>query len=686
MPNLTVNGVDVEFTQGMTVLQACEIAGVEVPRFCYHDRLEIAGNCRMCLVEIEGGPPKPAASCAMPAGEGMKVKTNTPMVKKAREGVMEFLLANHPLDCPICDQGGECDLQDQAMAYGRADSRFDETKRAVKDKYMGPLVKTHMTRCIHCTRCIRFMDDVAGVHELGAVERGEDMQVTTYVESSLSSELSGNIVDLCPVGALTSRPYAFKARPWELTKTESIDVMDGVGSAIRIDSRGKEVYRILPRLNEDINEEWIADKSRHIVDALKIQRLDRAYLRDRNGFTPTSYDEGVFAAADILRRSSAGRIGIVAGPMTDMETMYSAKMLADALNVPHLDCRFDGTRENPSHARSYRSHVSLNDIEESDFVLLVGCNPRFEAPILNARIRKAWLKGAKVASVGEKFEANYAVEFLGDNPFTLDHIAAGNHDMASEFSKAKKPLLLLGSAALKREDASVIENKCVAIINNCSEAEDAYKRVNILYDNAARVGGLYVGALPQEGGKSAFDIYKAAESDDMDAVILLGVDDYLPEKFGNASVIYIGHHGEKGAARADVVLPGAAYTEKNALYMNVEGRLQSTTRAVFPPGEAREDASVLLALLAAVTGENVPAMSEVKRDLLSRLPDIGAITEATTDFAEEKRTRLAPAPLKNKIADYYRTDVISRHSAVMAECSSAHAAKKQPTNRYGEAA
>ncbi|MET0154594.1 MAG: NADH-quinone oxidoreductase subunit NuoG [Rickettsiales bacterium] len=682
MPSVTVNGVAVEFTQGMTVLQTCELAGVEVPRFCYHDRLEIAGNCRMCLVEIEGGPPKPAASCAMPATDGMKVHTNTAMVKKAREGVMEFLLINHPLDCPICDQGGECDLQDEAMAYGRSASRYGESKRAVKDKYMGPLIKTHMTRCIHCTRCIRFMDDVAGVHELGAVQRGENMEVTTYVEHSLSSELSGNIVDLCPVGALTSRPYAFKARPWELKKTESVDVMDGVGSAIRIDSRGKEIFRILPRLSEEVNEEWLGDKSRHIVDALKVQRLDRAYLRGEEGFRSVAIEEAVLFVGETLSNSFASRIGIVAGPMTDMETMFAAKMLAESLRAPHIDCRFDGTRENVAHARSYRCHVPLQDMEKADFVLLVGCNPRVEAPILNVRLRKAWLNGATVAVVGERFEANYAAEFLGDNPFTLDHIAAGNHALSVALTKAKRPLIILGSSALKRDDVSVIENKCVAIVNRCESAEESFKRVNVLYDNAARVGGLYVEALPQEGGKSAQEIYRAAENGDMDAVILLGVDDYLPKSFGNARVIYVGHHGEAGAALADVILPGAAYTEKDALYMNVEGRVQSTARAVFPPGEARSDVELLLALLAAVTGEATATPTELRRDLLSRLPGIGEIAPAPHDFAEESRTRLAPAPLKQKIKDYYRTDVISRHSAVMAACASERSGKA----KIGEAA
>jgi NADH-quinone oxidoreductase subunit G len=676
MPVLTVNGKEVEFEQGMTVLQACELGGVEIPRFCYHERLEIAGNCRMCLVEIAGGPPKPAASCAMPAAPGMQVRTDSPMVKKAREGVMEFLLLNHPLDCPICDQGGECDLQDQAMEYGRAESRYGEEKRAVTEKYMGPLVKTFMTRCIHCTRCIRFMDDVAGVHELGAVARGENMQVTTYVEKSLSSELSGNIVDLCPVGALTSRPYAYKARPWELRKTESVDAMDGACAAIRIDSRGKEVMRVLPRLDEEVNEEWISDKTRHALDGLKVQRLDRAYVRRDGKLHPCSYDDAAQAAAEFLRTSAPPRVGIVAGPFADVETMFAATALADVLGTPNVDCRFDGTEEAPESGSAYRCHTLIAEFENADAVLLVGTNPRYEAPLLNLRIRRAWLRGgASVASVGEAFSANYPLTRLGASAGALRELGEGRGAFASALERAKRPVLLLGAQALAREDAREIENLCAKIAQRYGVVREDHNGFNVLHDNAARVGGLHVGMTPRLGGMSAFHMYRAAQNGAMDAIVLLGADDFLPSHVGQAKIVYVGHHGEAGAAKADVILPAASYMEKNAIYMNIEGRVRRTQRAVFAPGAAKEDWAAVEAIRARLADETPQDETAFYGALYAAYPELAHQDEIAPmrggGLPAGRDGRASDAPFRLKIRDYYRTDVVSRHSAVMAQCSKA---------------
>lgn len=672
MPKLTVNNKEVEFEQGMTVLQACEEAGEEIPRFCYHERLKIAGNCRMCLVEIEGGPPKPAASCAMPAAEGMKIHTNTPMVKKAREGVMEFLLMNHPLDCPICDQGGECDLQDQAMTYGCGSSRFDENKRGVKEKYMGPLIKTQMTRCIHCTRCVRFLDDVSGIHELGAVYRGEHMQISTYVESSLTSELSGNIIDLCPVGALTSRPYAFKARPWELKKTESVDVLDAVGCNIRVDARGKEVMRILPRLNEEVNEEWISDKTRFAYDGLKSQRLDRPYVRVKGKLQPASWEDALQTIAKKLKKLSGKEIAAIAGDLVDCESVLVLKQLLDALGSPHRDCRQDGASIDPSVRASYLFNTTIAGIEQADACLLIGTNPRWDAPVLNARIRKSVLEnGLRVGYLGSTSELTYPYENLGDKLAVLEEILSGKHPFAKMLKTAEKPMLVVGMAALQRKDGAAILELAHQIAEKYNLVSEEWNGFNVLHRAAGRVGALDLGFVPAKDGKNTEAILAGAEKGDIKAVYLLGADEVDAGRLKKSFVIYQGHHGDVGAHHADVILPGAAYTEKNATYVNTEGRVQHGRLATFAPGEAKEDWRIV-SEVAQELGVDLAyeALAQVRAEMIRTAPHFGEVGEIVPAKWQKfgKKGKLLTAAMDNHVENFYMTDPISRASKTMAAC------------------
>jgi NADH-quinone oxidoreductase subunit G len=666
MTKLTIDGKEIEVPAGSSVIQACEAAGVEIPRFCYHERLGIAGNCRMCLVEVSPGPPKPQASCALPVADNMVVKTNTPMVKKAREGVMEFLLINHPLDCPICDQGGECDLQDQALLYGTGVSRFEENKRAVQDKYMGPLIKTQMTRCIHCTRCIRFSSEVAGVPELGATGRGEDMEVGTYIEKAITSELSGNLVDICPVGALTSRPYAFVARPWELTKTESVDVMDAVGSNIRIDARNNSVLRVLPRLNENINEEWISDKTRHACDGLRTQRLDRPFIRKDGKLIEATWEEALNVAAQKLKSTAGEKIAAIAGDIACVESMYALKELMNSLNSPHTDCRQDGAKLDATDRASYLFNTGIAGIEQADLILLVGTNPRHEAPIINARIRKTTLKGkVKVYGIGEPTNLTYKVEWLKNDSAILGDIASGHHALAAELGKAERPMIILGQGALARPDGRAILNVCRAIADKCGLIKEGWNGFNVLHRASARVGGLDLGFVPGPGGKDVQGILESARKWDIEVVYLLGADEIDAAQLGNAFVIYQGHHGDAGANRADVILPGAAYTEKNAIYVNTEGRAQNAVQAVSPPGEAREDWKIIRAL-SGVVGKTLPfnSLSELRK----RLPPV---KPATWQGAKsEPSGKYSDAPFAYPVKNFYMTDPISRASKTMAECVS----------------
>ncbi|WP_419897995.1 NADH-quinone oxidoreductase subunit NuoG [Roseomonas sp. USHLN139] len=673
MAKVTVDGIEIEVPNGATVLQACEAAGKEIPRFCYHERLSVAGNCRMCLVEVEKAP-KPVASCAYPVADGMKVFTDSAMVRNARRNVMEFLLINHPLDCPICDQGGECDLQDQATAYGGQGGRYREQKRAVKDKYMGPLVKTIMTRCIQCTRCIRFATEVAGVPELGATGRGEDMQIGTYVEKALSTELSGNLIDICPVGALTSRPYAFVARPWELRKTDSIDVLDAVGAAIRIDTRGPEVVRILPRTNEDVNEEWMADRGRFSFDGLKRKRLDRPWIRVDGKLRPASWEEAFAAIADRFQGLKPERVGAVAGDLVDAESAFALRELMAGLGSANLDCRQDGAAIDASRRDFYLFNSGIAGIDEADALLIIGSNPRQEAPVLNARIRKRWASGAlKVGYVGPQgLNLTYKAQHLGEGPAALAALQAGE-GFAEVLKGASKPMIILGRAAIARADGAAVLAAAWALAESVGALTPEWHGFNLLHLFGGQVGALDAGFLPGPGGKDL----PAMLSGGMDALWLLGADGFDPALIpAGTFVVYQGHHGDRAASRADVILPGAAYPEKEGTYVNTEGRAQRGRLALHPPGEAREDWRIVRAAGAAL---GVPLAFDTLDALRARLvaanPVFGMIDGRVAGGCLDTTGPAAGgAPLGHDnftlpVTDYWQADAISRASETMAECS-----------------
>jgi NADH-quinone oxidoreductase subunit G len=672
MPKVTIDGGQVEVPTGSTILQACELAGIEIAHFCFHERLSIAGNCRMCLVEVERSP-KPIASCAMPVADGMVVHTSSEKAVKARKGVMEFLLINHPLDCPICDQGGECDLQDQAMAYGFDRGRFVENKRAVRDKNFGPLVETHMTRCIHCTRCIRFLTEIAGVQELGATGRGEDMEIATYIERALGSELSANIIDLCPVGALTSKPYAFMARPWELVKTESVDVFDAVGSNIRIDSRGGQVLRVLPRVNEAVNEEWISDKTRYAIDGLRRRRLDRPYTGRRGARQQTDWQEALDTVADRLKNVPGERIGAIAGDLCDAEAMFALKELLTGLGATSLDCRQDRAKLDPRYRAGYLFNTTIAGIEEADICLLIGTNPRWEAPLVNARLRKRLLQGGfSVAAIGPPLDLTYPVEMLGQGGAALEAVAAGEHAWCEQLRLAKKPMLVIGQGALARADGGQILATARAIAENYGLVRSGWNGFNVLHCAAARVGGLDLGFVPGPEGHDVAGIVEGCRSGRIEVLYLLGADEIDAEDLGSAFVVYQGHHGDRGASRADVILPGAAYTEKDGIYVNTEGRVQLGRRATFPPGDAREDWKIIRALSGAVGRPLAYDTLAELRDRLRRAhPTFAAADQLMpAEWGEFGQSGpIDPTPFTYPIADFYRTDPVSRASATMAECS-----------------
>jgi NADH-quinone oxidoreductase subunit G len=681
MPKIKIDGTEIEVENGMTLLQACEQAGAEVPRFCYHERLSIAGNCRMCLVEVKGGPPKPQASCAMsvndlrpgPNGEPPEVFTRTPMVKKAREGVMEFLLINHPLDCPICDQGGECDLQDQAMAYGISKNRFAENKRAVEEKYLGPLVKTEMTRCIQCTRCVRFTTEVGGVEEMGATGRGEDMEITTYLNKAISSELQGNIIDLCPVGALTSAPYEFKARPWELRKTETIDAMDAVGSNIRVDARGREVMRILPRTHEDVNEEWISDKARFVWDGLRTQRLDRPYVREFGKLRPASWPEAFLRIAQKMKAAKTPRVGIILGDLVGAEEAFAVRQLATQLGIKNVDCRQDGSPLGQRGGRAgYLFNSGIAGIEEADSIVLIGSNPRTEAPVLNARIRKRYLKGGcTIDVIGEKADLTYPYRYLGAGTDTLAALAG------SLQPRPEKPMFIVGAGALARPDGAAVLATVVKTALASGVIKDGWNGLNILHTAAGRVGALDVCALPDsDGGIATPQILAAAKAGELDVLILVGADEIDTADLGTTFVVYLGTHGDAGAHRADVILPGAAYTEKSVTYVNTEGRPQMTARASFPPGDAREDWAILRAL-SDTLGSTLPwnSLDELRAAMYKAAPHLARLDQVEkADTAELASLASAEGVMSGEafapaIRDFYFTNPIARASKIMAECS-----------------
>ncbi len=671
MPKVKIDGVELEVPAGITVLQACELAGVEIPRFCYHDRLSIAGNCRMCLVEVKPGPPKPQASCALPVADKQEIFTQTPTVQKARKGVMEFLLINHPLDCPICDQGGECDLQDQAMAYGFDRSRYHENKRAVPDKELGPLVKTSMNRCIHCTRCIRFATEVAGVEQLGATGRGESMEVTTYVEQALSTELAGNLVDLCPVGALTSKPYAFEARPWELTKTESVDVLDALGSNIRIDTRGAQVMRVLPRLNDDVNEEWISDKTRHAIDGLRHQRLDRPYVRTKGKLVEATWDQAFAAIAAKLTGLDGSKIAAIVGDQCDAESMVALKDLMASLGSPNVDCRQDGAKLDGPRG-SYIFNAGVRGIDQADAILLIGTNPRVESPVLNARIRKRYVHGkCPIASIGTAEDLTYPVERLGAGPATLRELVDGKLSFFDRLKNAKHPLIVVGMGALAREDGAAVLAMVHELAGKLNAVRDDWNGFAVLHTAAARVGGLDLGLVPGEDGRDVAGILEGCQKKEIEAVFLLAADEIDTTKLGKSFVIYQGHHGDAGAHRADVILPGAAYTEKPGIYVNTEGRVQVGRRAGYPPGDAREDWAILRALSERL-GKTLPydTLHQVRARLVAVNKVFAAIDQqapgAWGTFGKPGAT--TDAPLKSAVPNFYMTCPISRASKTMSDC------------------
>jgi NADH-quinone oxidoreductase subunit G len=677
MPKAKVNGVEIEFEPGLSVMQVAEMAGEEIPKFCYHERLSVAGNCRMCLVEVKPGPPKPQASCALPASEGQEIFTNTPMVKKAREGVLEFLLINHPLDCPICDQGGECDLQDETMGYGRDGTRYIENKRAVEEKYMGPLIKTVMTRCIQCTRCVRFAAEIAGTPELGMISRGEDAEITTYLEAAVTSELSGNLADICPVGALTHKPWAFNYRPWELKKTESIDVMDAVGSAIRVDARGPEVMRILPRINEEINEEWISDKTRHVCDGLMRQRLDRPYVRESGRLREATWAEAFAAIAAKVKAAKPDRIGVIAGDLQDAESMKAAMDLFTSLGATSLDCRQDGSSLGGGSRGSYLFNTTILGLEDCDALLLVGTNPRREAALINARIRKTWLSGKmRVGVIGEQADLNYGYDYLGAGPASLSKLKGG---FADALKNAKNPAVIVGAGALARSDGAAVLAAAAKLAGDLKAVRDDWNGFNVLHTAASRVGGLDMGFLPKAGGKSTSEMLEGG----VDILFLLGADEIDISGLGKAFVVYLGSHGDAGAGRADVVLPGAAYTEKSGLYVNTEGRVQMANRAVFPKGEAREDWAIIRAL-GEQLGVKLPydTLDQLRAKLMADHPTFGRIDYVGPEPLDLKavgaKGTLSDAAFVSAVGDFYLTNPIARASVTMAECSALAASRRAP--------
>ena len=671
MLKLKVNEIDIEVEEGLTVLQACEKAGVEIPRFCYHEKLSIAGNCRMCLVEMEKSP-KPVASCAMPAAEGMNIKTNTEFVEKARKGVMEFLLANHPLDCPVCDQGGECDLQDQSMFYGVDKSRYKENKREVPEKNMGPLIKTQMTRCIHCTRCVRFATEVAGVTEIGAIGRGEDMQITTYLEQSMQSELSANVVDLCPVGALTSKPYVFEARPWELKKTESIDVMDAIGSNIRVDTYGWEVKRILPRINEDINEEWISDKTRYACDGLLNQRLDTPYIKYNGKFEKASWREVFNIIKSKFKNTDKEKICGITGDLVNMETLYLFKEFFNkTLGSYNVESRSDHRYLNPQKRENYLFNSTINGIEEADFILLIGSNPRYEATILNARIRKAYLQNkTKIISLNDVGDLTYPYESLDGNIENIKKITEDNHEVSSLIKDAKKPLIIFGQSALKIKSAKYIFESVKSFLEKNNKVSYEWNSLNTISENSATVGSLDLGLYKTKDGSN--EVLKDLESHKFDIVYLLGVDNLKFEK-NNEFIIYQGSHGDKGAEMADIILPGAAYTEQNGYFTNLEGKLQKAYKASYPPEEAKEDWLIINELAEVMNHRKLfNDKDELDSSLLNQInlyiEKNNSIKSSVVENLEFKQEIL-----KIDNEDYYYSNVIARASKTMSECKTSKA-------------
>ncbi len=670
MPKIVINGKEIEFENGMTVLQACELANVEIPRFCYHEKLSIAGNCRMCLVEMEKSA-KPIASCAMPAAEGMNIKTNTEMVEKARKGVMEFLLANHPLDCPVCDQGGECDLQDQSLYYGFDKSRFSENKRAVQDKYMGPLIKTQMTRCIHCTRCVRFVEEVAGVEEIGAIGRGENMEITTYLEKSMDSELSANVIDLCPVGALTSKPYAFEARPWELKKTESIDVTDAVGSNIRVDTYGWEVKRILPRVNEDINEEWISDKTRYSCDGLLKQRLDTPYIKRSGKFIKTSWDEAISVLSEKINNLKPSEIAGHLGDMISIENTFAFKKFLESIKVSNFDFREKKFFINPGNKQNYIFNSSIQGIENADLILLVGCNPRHEATMVNARIRKSFLHNkTKIYSIGDPGDLTYDYTIIGNNTKIIKDIIEGKNNFTDKIKSAKNPMIIIGESALELSSGQFILSgfKNFLISNNLVKKD--WNPLNILIQNASTVGALDLGFYSISNGEN-FTFFEKLKNKEFKLIYLLGSDNFDFKK-NDEFIVYQGSHGDRGAEIADLILPSPAFTEQNGLFLNLEGRLQECRKASYPINDVKEDWKIFeMIILKNEQKKQFKNFNDLRDQAIQNLKNTSNIGELPnfTEFTKDNtNSTFLDEHVKIRDIDYYFSNSISRSSKTMSQC------------------
>ena len=662
MLKLKVNDIDIEVEEGLTVLQACEQVGVEIPRFCYHEKLSIAGNCRMCLVEMDNSP-KLIASCAMPATDGMVIKTNTEKVEKSRKGVMEFLLTNHPLDCPVCDQGGECDLQDQSMYYGIDKSRFKENKRYVSEKNMGPLIKTQMTRCIHCTRCIRFITEVAGVPELGAIGRGENMQISTYLEQSMESELSANVIDLCPVGALTSKPYVFEARPWELKKTETIDVMDAVGSNIRVDTYGWEVKRVLPRINEEINEEWISDKTRYACDGLKNQRLDTPYIKNNNKFEKTSWSEVYKKIFEKISETPSDKIAGITGDMNNMETLFSIKEFFEKIiKSKNLDSRSDDFYVNSTERMNYVFNTKIEGLEESDLILLIGTNPRFEATILNSRIRKAYLKNkTKIYSVGDVGDLTYPYEVLDNNTKLIKDIINNKNVMSEKIINSKKPTIIIGQSILKMKSGIYIFEEIKKYLLKNSKISNDWNSLNVLSRNASTVGAYDLDILSSKNGENI--TFKKIQENQFKIIFLFGQDD-LKFKKSKEFIIYIGSHGNKGAEIADIILPGVAYTEQDGYFTNLEGKIQKAYKASYPPGDSIEDWKIINELSALLKRKN---LYDNKDELINSMMNFLKLNKESNSFELPNYDFFEENITVDEI-DYYHSNVVARSSKTMTDC------------------
>jgi len=672
MPKITIDTKEIEFENGMTVMQACELAGVEIPRFCYHEKLSIAGNCRMCLVEMEKSP-KPIASCAMPAGEGMVIKTNTDLVTKARRGVMEFLLINHPLDCPICDQGGECDLQDQALYYGFDKSRYEENKRAVKNKNMGPLVSTIMTRCIHCTRCVRFASEVAGVDDLGLLGRGENAEITTYLEKTIDSELSGNVIDLCPVGALTSKPYAFKSRPWELTKTETHDVFDAIGSSIRVDTIGNNVLRVLPRSNEEINEEWISDKTRFAIDGLSKQRLDKVFIKKENKLSVDTWDNALKEISKQINKRLPENTMAISGKFTDVETLFASKIFLDSLGSNFYDCRFDNAQFIEGSRDSYILNSTIKEIEKADSILLIGSNPKWEASVLNSRIRKAYLdNNCQIALIGKKLNLNYKYTHLSDSIDYINKIVNKTSEYSNVLNTAKNPLIIVGTSAINYKGGKNVLKTCAEIAKQLPNTSNSFNPLNILHQNISRVGALDLGFFNSSFDFSFEKKLQEKIQENKPVVFLLGQDEIKMEILKNAFVVYLGHHGDKGASIADIILPTPAYTEKSSTYINAEGRVLQTSKCHSPLGESKEEWKVFRVLNdffeKSFQFNNLEQLRKkiiIQNPLFSHLFEISkgnGISFGSVNTIEER-------DIYYNIDNFYMNDVISKYSETMAKCT-----------------